>query len=62
MSILAHSMIFFTMFGFTSTYALTIGMKQSELFYVVCSFMMPHTLAPLLLARLLKEANKKKTS
>lgn len=59
LSILAHSMIFTTMFGFTSTYALTIGMKQSELFYVVCSFMMPHTLAPLLLARLLKEANKR---
>ncbi|UJZ87120.1 MFS transporter [Heyndrickxia coagulans] len=47
LSILAHSIIFSTMFGFTSQYALNIGFKASELLYIVAAFMVPHAAATL---------------
>jgi len=47
LSILAHSIIFSTMFGFTSQYALHIGFKTSEFLFIVAAFMVPHAAATL---------------
>lgn len=47
LSILAHSIIFSTMFGFTSQYALGIGFKPSEIAFIVAAFMIPHASATL---------------
>ncbi|PAL02441.1 MFS transporter [Peribacillus simplex] len=48
LSILAHGIIFTTMFGFIPTYALHIGLKASEVGFIVFSFMIPHAAATLL--------------
>ncbi|MDQ0199386.1 MFS transporter [Neobacillus ginsengisoli] len=53
LSIIAHSIIFSTMFGFTSNYALKIGFKESELTWLVFSFMIPHAIATLFMGRVL---------
>jgi predicted MFS family arabinose efflux permease len=53
LSILAHSIIFSTMFGFTSNCALNIGFKESELTWIVCAFMIPHAIATLFMGRAL---------
>jgi MFS transporter, DHA1 family, multidrug resistance protein len=53
LSILAHSIIFSTMFGFTSNYALGIGFKASELTLIVFAFMIPHAVATLFMGRVL---------
>jgi predicted MFS family arabinose efflux permease len=47
LSIIAHSIIFSTMFGFTSNYAFQIGFKASELTLIVVAFMIPHAIATL---------------
>ena len=47
LSILAHSIIFTTMFGFTPTYALKIGLQTSETGLIILSFMIPHAIATL---------------
>ncbi|MEW9671812.1 MFS transporter [Ammoniphilus sp. 3BR4] len=47
LSILAHSIIFTTMFGFIPTYALGIGLQASDLTLIVFSFMIPHAIATL---------------
>jgi MFS transporter, DHA1 family, multidrug resistance protein len=47
LSIVAHSMIFVTMFGFTSSYALEIGFQEKELTWIVIVFMIPHAFATL---------------
>ncbi|MBY0089642.1 MFS transporter [Priestia aryabhattai] len=52
LSILAHSIIFTTMFGFTPAYALSAGFKESELSLIVFSFMIPHAAAPLIMEKL----------
>lgn len=53
LSILAHSIIFSTMFGFTPNYALHIGFKASELTLLVFAFMIPHAIATLFMGRVL---------
>lgn len=53
LSIIAHSIIFSTMFGFTSHYALNIGFKPSELTLIVIFFMIPHAVATLFIGRVL---------
>ncbi|KRF52482.1 MFS transporter [Bacillus sp. Soil768D1] len=47
LSILAHSIIFTTMFGFTPTYALKIGLQTSDISIIIFSFMIPHAIATL---------------
>ena len=47
LSILAHSIIFTTMFGFIPTFALHIGYKASDISLFVVAFMIPHALATL---------------
>lgn len=53
LSILAHSIIFTTMFGFIPAFALSIGLKAGDLGLIVFSFMVPHALATLLMGKLL---------
>jgi len=53
LSILAHSIIFSTMFGFTSNYALSIGFKAEELTFIVAAFMIPHAIATLFMGKYL---------
>lgn len=53
LSILAHSIIFSTMFGFTSHYALEIGFKPRELTFIVNAFMIPHAVATLFIGSVL---------
>ncbi|MGE7761415.1 MFS transporter [Peribacillus sp. NPDC097895] len=48
LSILAHGIIFTTMFGFTPTFALKLGLQTSEISIVIFSFMIPHAIATLL--------------
>jgi predicted MFS family arabinose efflux permease len=47
LSILAHSIIFTTMFGFIPAYALKIGLHASDISLIVFSFMIPHAIAAL---------------
>lgn len=51
LSIIAHSIIFSTMFGFTSNYAMGIGFDASEITYSVFAFMIPHAGATLFMGR-----------
>lgn len=53
LSIIAHSIIFSTMFGFTSNYALEIGFTPNELTWVVCAFMIPHAIATIFIGNTL---------
>lgn len=52
-SILAHSIIFTTMFGFVPTYALEIGMQAGDLSLLVFTFMIPHALATLFMGKVI---------
>ncbi|WP_028403096.1 MFS transporter [Ectobacillus panaciterrae] len=47
LSILAHSIIFTTMFGFIPAYALKIGLEAGDISLIVFSFMIPHAIATL---------------
>jgi DHA1 family multidrug resistance protein-like MFS transporter len=53
LSILAHSIIFSTMFGFSPAYALQIGFKASNLSLIVFSFMIPHAIATLSMGKVI---------
>lgn len=53
LSIVAHSIIFSTMFGFTSTYAIHVGFETSELTLIVFAFMIPHAIATLFMGNVL---------
>ncbi|WP_297988498.1 MFS transporter [Anoxybacillus sp.] len=53
LSILAHSIIFTTMFGFVPMYVLEIGLQKSDLGIIVFSFMIPHGVATLFVDRIL---------
>lgn len=48
LSILAHGIIFTTMFGFTPTFALKLGLQTDEISMVIFSFMIPHAIATML--------------
>ncbi|MCL6585467.1 MAG: MFS transporter [Anoxybacillus sp.] len=53
LSILAHSIIFTTMFGFIPMYALQIGLQERDLSIIVFSFMIPHAVATLFMGKVL---------
>lgn len=53
LSIIAHSVMFSTMFGFTSTFALQIGFNPSEITWIVFAFMIPHASATLFMGNVL---------
>lgn len=53
LSILAHSLIFTTMFGFIPLYGLHIGLVESDLSWLVFSFMIPHAVATLFMGNVL---------
>jgi MFS transporter, DHA1 family, multidrug resistance protein len=48
LSMLAHAVLFITMFGFTPNYALMIGATKDSLVLLVFSFMIPHAIAPII--------------
>lgn len=52
LSIIAHSIMFATIFGFMPNVALQIGFLESSLFYVISAFMIPHAIATLLVGNL----------
>ncbi|KEQ24488.1 MFS transporter [Paenibacillus tyrfis] len=45
LSILAHSVLFITMFGFTPSYALSLGADEAGLTLLVFAFMIPHAVS-----------------
>ncbi len=45
LSVLAHGVLFVTMFGFTPSYAVKLGASQAELSLLVFAFMLPHAAA-----------------
>lgn len=51
LSILAHSIIFTTMFGFIPAYVVDIGYDTNDISYVVFSFMIPHAIATLFMGK-----------
>ncbi|MFB5193515.1 MFS transporter [Neobacillus sp. KR4-4] len=53
LSALAHSILFITMFGFTTSQALNIGASKESLMTLVFSFMIPHAFAPIVTGRYL---------
>ncbi|MGM0877302.1 MAG: MFS transporter [Bacillota bacterium] len=53
LSILAHSIIFTTMFGFIPAYALKIGLHASDISLIVFSFMIPHAIATLFMGKVI---------
>jgi MFS transporter, DHA1 family, multidrug resistance protein len=53
LSIIAHSIIFTTMFGFIPSYALSIGLGESDVSLIVFSFMIPHACATLMMGRVI---------
>lgn len=53
LSIIAHIVMFSTMFGFTSTYALQVGFTTSEIMWIVFAFMIPHAFATLFMGKVL---------
>jgi MFS family permease len=48
LSVLAHSVLFITMFGFTPSYAISIGADKLYLSMLVIVFMVPHAFASLI--------------
>ncbi|UHA60069.1 MFS transporter [Metabacillus litoralis] len=51
LSILAHSIIFTTMFGFIPAYVIEIGYDPRDISYFVFSFMIPHAIATLFMGK-----------
>lgn len=51
LSILAHSIIFTTIFGFIPTYALHIGLRTNDISFIVLAFMIPHAIATLFIGK-----------
>jgi predicted MFS family arabinose efflux permease len=45
LSVLAHSILFITMFGFTPSYALALGASEVDLTWLVFAFMIPHAVS-----------------
>ncbi|WP_342027753.1 MFS transporter [Lihuaxuella thermophila] len=52
LSVIAHSMIFTTMFGFLPSYALKLGLRASDLSLIVLFFMIPHAFATLFIGKI----------
>jgi MFS family permease len=53
LSLLAHSILFITMFGFTPLQAVALGANEGQLTAIVVSFMIPHALVSLWTGRFL---------
>ncbi|MBB3109478.1 MFS family permease [Paenibacillus phyllosphaerae] len=53
LSILAHSVLFITMFGFTPLHATALGATSGQLIWIVIAFMVPHAAVSLLTGRYL---------
>ncbi|TYP77569.1 MFS transporter [Paenibacillus methanolicus] len=53
LSILAHCVLFITMFGFTPLHATTLGATKSELTWIVIAFMVPHAFTTFVTGRYL---------
>jgi predicted MFS family arabinose efflux permease len=53
LSILAHSIIFSTMFGFIPTYVMNIGLQASDVSMIVFAFMIPHAVATLFMGKVI---------
>jgi predicted MFS family arabinose efflux permease len=53
LSILAHSIIFTTMFGFIPTYVMDIGLQASDVSLIVFAFMIPHAIATLFMGKVI---------
>ncbi|WP_426454136.1 MFS transporter [Paenibacillus sp. S-38] len=53
LSILAHGVLFITMFGFTPSYALQLGADEADLTLLVAAFMVPHAVSSYLTGRVL---------
>lgn len=53
LSIIAHSIIFTTMFGFLPTYATRIGLNTQGLSFIVFAFMIPHAIGTLFLGNVI---------
>ncbi len=53
LSILAHSVLFITMFGFTPSYALEIGASKEHLTWLSVAFMVPHAVLAYITGRYL---------
>ncbi|MCD9023453.1 MFS transporter [Cohnella silvisoli] len=53
LSLLAHGILFITMFGFTPLQAMELGASESQLTGIVISFMIPHALVSLWTGRFL---------
>ncbi|WP_308639320.1 MFS transporter [Paenibacillus silvisoli] len=53
LSILAHCVLFITMFGFTPLKATSLGASSGQLTLIVIAFMVPHAVASLITGRLL---------
>lgn len=53
LSIIAHSIMFATIFGFMPDIALHIGFQENSLFFIVSVFMIPHAIATLLVGNVI---------
>ncbi len=53
LSILAHSIIFTTTFGFIPTYVTSIGFEASDISLIVFAFMIPHAIATLFMGKMI---------
>ncbi|MCZ8511576.1 MFS transporter [Paenibacillus filicis] len=53
LSILAHSVLFITMFGFTPSYAVSLGADEVSLTLLVVAFMIPHAVSNFITGRIL---------
>ncbi|TJY43078.1 MFS transporter [Cohnella pontilimi] len=53
LSVLAHAILFITMFGFTPLYAVKLGANEAQLTGIVASFMIPHAIVSLISGRIL---------
>ncbi len=47
LALLGHAVIFITIFGFTPLYAVSHGVKESQLIWLFCAFFIPHAAASL---------------
>jgi len=47
-SLIAHAILFITIFGFTPILASSIGIPEVSFFWLICAFFIPHILAPIL--------------
>ena len=52
LSVFGHCILFVTMFGFTPSYALSIGAAQSDLGYISFAFLIPHAIASIVSGRM----------